>query len=350
MNIPSAIGLDGLLQSYKAKFRPNPHSHGYLYKNNQNINVTCSHEQYDEYVQAYETSLNNITKYMWRWAILYFTLLAGGLLTVHLKYPVLLPYIESPHFHKIVAALFMLPFANVGRLPSGMELFDDRLRAVPSKPLVMGLCICIIGLAVVGKEYYDTRITSELLPYFIIGIIGFAFVLHRRGRALRADQRILDQQSSKMKVLTDAIRAVTKSTQILQNDDSDEQLSYTHYMTVVQAISDIEDIDQVFIVGIDWKASGTDYYWNLARATAKHADLRFPEIEDDSRDSIHFQSVLDGAISELERHGLTQYFIENYCDHYDILIVQEKDSAQVEEALDNLQLSYTVNKSIALKP
>jgi len=396
------MGLNGLVSSYKAKFEPNPNAMGYLYyKDDRGHGVPCSREQYDDYIEAYGASLNRLQKVMWRWAFFYFFLIAIFFLFIGLKFNHLYPYLESSEAIGILGAIFMLPFGYLlwkswqernrpnnelfethgaslpysGKQRGGMVLFNQRLKAIATLPLLFGLSVGFVGLIVSLQAFLDDGTVSEYLGMFILLIMFFSFVLWRRHCAFQADRRILAMQdatqvtaeaqadewvtvpplnlaaaqqiwlrlndlvvhSCDKNVVKEKILAVEVSDDLLNEIGEIDPLSY-YYLIVEEALDNTTE--EMFVLFVDWKEAANDYFWKLTVATAGTVQLNLPTIEDTFA-SIHEVHAFSTATVELNKHGLMQFLIEDGSDSYHFIVVKHDDQYEVEQALQELQLEYS---------
>ncbi|MDC0435122.1 hypothetical protein OAM69_05720 [bacterium] len=77
------IAAYNLLESYKARFRPNPNGEGYLFSDSDyGEGVPCSVEQYHQLLNEFSRHVTRSLRLMWLWAITLFVLTIAGAVLV----------------------------------------------------------------------------------------------------------------------------------------------------------------------------------------------------------------------------------------------------------------------------
>lgn len=198
---------EGLVEKYKARFDPNPKSDGYIfYTDDYGNGVKCSKEQYDTYVDEFETFVRKSKRLLWWWfvAVLVLYGVVLGYEVFVLGHEEIVNENESAT-KKIALFILLLPLYflfskgislykkpskelgsghEIGRERQSKEqIIERRLRGASWNIPIFGIFLSSLGL------YFDVNHVGGgydapyMRYFFIVAIVGFLWFGIRKFRA-----------------------------------------------------------------------------------------------------------------------------------------------------------------------
>ena len=194
MFLYTIIGNEGLVEKFKAQFKPDANGDGYLFfADDYGEGVPCSHAQHQSYVNEFEGCVRGSHRFMVRWAIAmcFFLIAAMSLAVWHFGVDILdkndtvaktlgallfvipLPYlfwkgnkVRKRPLHELVNNN---PNASAvvssGKRRSSKEIYVQRLRGMSPTGLGLGIFVGILGM---GSSAYEYSNTSEIKLFFLM--------------------------------------------------------------------------------------------------------------------------------------------------------------------------------------
>lgn len=213
-----SIATENLVSSYAARFRPNPDAEGYLFnKDDYGRGAPCSTEQYEAYVDEFETFVSKKTRFMWKWFFAMILLAIVGMIAV-------MHYLgtgflgEDNHtVETIGATLMVIPLLFIFKegwtlykkpeielnsngeivreLQSKEEIINRRMKGMSYRIIVIGLFFSGLGLYF-ALSGFDGGYDSPYMKYFFAATFaGFTWLGIKKYKAHQKDaQRLAKQQ------------------------------------------------------------------------------------------------------------------------------------------------------------
>lgn len=387
------VGNEGLIESYKARFKPNADAGGYLYNpDDYGQGVSCDAMQYRSYVSEFETFVARCQRFMIWWMVA--IVLLGGIGAVLAGF-----YIESDIFEiklfdtgfgvleiaipTLVASpliyffikgksLYQKPTLELGSAPSSastaslatgrrhgsVDIMDRRIKGMSPSLILAGTLLPVFGVGVSAKEYLDTRVLDPSWFVFPVMFLAFGFLAWRRRKIIKQDEAILHQQtlfsaqnaqSAWLELNHLAVHSVGKAA--LQNcilsvpvplkgtsqAANSDPVEYFHTL-----LDSLGQLDGLFVLSLDWKEGIEEYYAQINAALGERsADVELPALDNyPPQRTVSYPNVFFATGKALSEAGMRQIFLQDGSDTYHLILIENSSRDDVVDCLNSSHLEY----------
>ena len=370
-----SVAINNIIAKYSARFEPNPEGEGYLFfKDDYGTGVSCSTEQYQDYVQEFESFVASRLRLMWLWFFVFILLsIAGIILAIYfwgidsinedkipsyvggivMLLPLLVFFIQGWKLYQKPARELAGDTLNVSqRKQSSSEIRKRRLKGMSVNMILIGLFFPALGLYFSFTE--TTGVYESPFTKYLFAAVLFAFILLAWGKykAHREDDAVLQAQQEQevfttLKVVQDAYLKLTDLT--LHNYDPVELKKIIQQVPVVDAdnIYDaiayfyrvLDALDEAgidfFILGVDWKEAVSDFHWKIKSALEKRGfNLSLQDVAKYPENaSVGYKNVFLDTSNALAKSGLQLCFIDDGSDTYHAILFEQKNRATLHQLL-----------------
>jgi len=385
----TTVGMEGLVESFKAQFKPDANGDGYLFfADEYGEGVPCTHAQYEAYVSDFEDCVRRSHRFMVRWAIAMFFLLLivmviavwqlgsdildgegrGAQILFTLLFVSPLPYLfwqgnqvrKRPLEELVSKNPDALAVTSTGKRRSSKDIYVQRVRGMSSTGIGYGIFAGIIGIGTSAYEYSNTgefKLYYLMFPAVLLCFIALVWVRHK---ATQEDRKILTEQTQYN--IQKAQDAWLELNQLAVHSSAKVDIQHS-ILSVGIPVSGTDDFrsadpsqyfyeiqmavganDGVFILSMDWKEAVRDYFWKLGIAVGNELTQKLPDVDHlPSNASIHYGSVLEDTVEALQDAGYIQIFINDLSDSYNVLLFREDDVDEAVKAIERLHMKFSIS-------